>query len=284
MGQKDKAEKLFVACPDVFSELYNVLLYDGMHVLSEDTLIPGPTESIYATTNEELHNQFQDYSMYQIKDDVIRALYTLENQSIPDKRMPLRSAGYKGVSYRNQYHNKKEQGIYPVINIVLNWGEKPWNTPTSIKELLDYPIPKGAETYFENSSTIVFNMRYLAQNIREKFQGDVRIILDYLCDRKSLFARAQQIRNPKEVILMLKTVSGDDKYLEMINYVKEEGGQTMCDLLDEYWNGGVSQGVSQGIRNLMKTMKFTMEQAMDALLIPDEERELYANIIGAESK
>ncbi len=108
------------------------------------------------------------------------------------------------------------------------------------------------------------------------------------------------MRNAREVILMLRAVSGDERYLEMMDKIKEAGGQTMCDLLDEYWNKGVqagekrgitqgisqgiSQGVSRAISNLMNTMKLTLEQAMDALLVPDEEREMYAKMIGVESE
>ncbi len=288
MGQRDKAEKLFVGCPDVFAELCNVLLYDGAHVLSEDNVIPGPTESIYFARNEELHNQFQDYSMYHLNEDAIRALYTMENQSIPDARMPLRISGYEGAAYRNQYNKSEKQGIYPVISLVLNWGEKLWNTATTIKELLDYPVPEGAEECFNDCRSKVFDMRHLTADVREKFQGDVRIILDYLHDKRSMYTNCQKMRHPREVLLMLHALSGDVRYLDMVNTIGEQGGETMCELLDECWNNGVSQGISQrleqDIKNLMKTMKFTMEQAMDALLVPNEEREMYADMIGVESE
>ncbi len=163
MGQKDKKEKLFVACPDVFSELCNVLIYNGVQVLSEDTIIPGPTESIYFGMDEELHSQIQDYSMLRMEDGVILGLYTLENQSVPDIRMPLRNAGYEGAAYRNQFHNGKGQGIYPVVSIVLNWGEQPWKYATTIKELIDYPIPAGTEKYINDYKCHVFDVTYAFQ-------------------------------------------------------------------------------------------------------------------------
>ena len=71
----------------------------------------------------------------------------------------------------------------------------------------------------------------------------------------------------------------------------EEGGTTMCELLDKYENRGIMKGISQGItqgitqgvamakeesiRNLMETMKWTAEQAMAALKIPDSEQATY---------
>ena len=50
---------------------------------------------------------------------------------------------------------------------------------------------------------------------------------------------------------------------------------------------GIQEGISEGrneglilaIRNLMKTMSLTIAQAMDILLIPEEDREKYENMI-----
>jgi len=94
---------------------------------------------------------------------------------------------------------------------------------------------------------------------------------------------------------MLKALTGDKRYEEIIpeikNLEKEEGGISMCELLDKYENRGIAKGLSQGIsqgitrgimqgkeesiRNLMETMKWTAEQAMEALKIPVGERDTY---------
>ena len=103
MGNKDKTQKLFMACSDVFVELINGLVYHGKKILEEKSVIPGPTESIYQGSKAELSSQFQDCSMYDVHNGQIHALYTLENQSSIDSLMPLRCAGYEGAAYRRQY-------------------------------------------------------------------------------------------------------------------------------------------------------------------------------------
>jgi len=175
MGNRDKAEKLFVACRDVFAELVNVLMYQGEKVLSEDMMLPGPTESIYRTYGDELFGQFQDYSMYEVAGGEVRALYTLENQGCVDHQMALRQAGYEGAAYRRQYGKGRRegenlpesrnlpgrQGIYPVISMVLNWGERRWTAATTVRELIDYPVHRAAEDYLDRNRMHVFDMRFL---------------------------------------------------------------------------------------------------------------------------
>ena len=246
MGNRDKTEKLFVACSDVFVELINGLIYQGNRVLSEEDMLPGPTEGIYPGTKEKLSSQFQDYSMYDVRGGRPRALYTLENQSGEDSLMPLRCAGYEGAAYRRQYQRGSGQGIYPVITVVLNWGVKPWRAARSIRELLDYPVPQMAEEYLDRNRMHVFDMRFLDQAVRERFEGDVRVVLDYLSDSEGMRRRNQKLRNPEEVMRMLYALSGDERYINGIMFMEEEGGRNVCELLDSMVNKGLQQGRQEG--------------------------------------
>lgn len=255
MGDKDRSEKLFVACRDVFAELVNVLVYQGEKALTEERMFPGPTESIYLGKDAELAGQFQDYSMYEVVRGEILALYTVENQSRVDRQMVLRHAGYEGAAYWRQYRQGKTEGrtlpggrgIYPVISLVLNWGEKHWTAATAIHDLISYPVHRGAEDYVDKNRMHVFDMRFMDEMVRNLFEGDVRVVLDYLSDRESLIRRRQKLRNPEEVMRMLHALSGDTRYLENITRMKEEGGATMCDLLDEMVNRGIELGKQEGI-------------------------------------
>ena len=246
MGSKDRTEKLFLACSDVFAELINGLVYHGEKVLTEKNILQGPTESVYPKQETELSSQFQDCSMYNVQGGEVCALYTLENQSSIDSRMPLRCAGYEGAAYRRQYKTGSGQGIYPVISVVLNWDDKPWKAATSIRELLDYSILEDAEDYLDKNRIHVFDMRFLEKSIRELFKGDVRVILDYLSDRESMVNRKQKLKNPAEVMRMLHALSGDARYLDGIAFMEEEGGRSVCDLLDYMINKGIQQGLQEG--------------------------------------
>ncbi len=72
----------------------------------------------------EMKNQFRDVSMYEIEDGKVQALYNLENQSVIDRRMPLRCAGYDGAAYRSQYREKKEQGGVSCYQYCIELGRE----------------------------------------------------------------------------------------------------------------------------------------------------------------
>ena len=54
---------------------------------------------------------------------------------------------------------------------------------------------------------------------------------------------------------------------------------TMCNLSDGVEERGIAKGTLRSIRNLMETLQLTAEQAIDALKIPEEEREKYMKML-----
>lgn len=250
MGEKDHTQKMLIGCRDVFAELINVLVYSGEKVVNEADLLAGPTESLYIEADNQTHQQLRDCSMYELHNGEIHALYNLENQSTIDAYMPLRCAGYDGAAYRSQCNDRKNTyKTYPVFTFVLNWSRKPWNKATSILEALHFKPNPAAYPYFNNSKMPVFNMCFLSKDVREKFQGDLRIILDYLCDRESLLKRNQTMKHPEEVIRMLHALTGDDQYLNSIPLFTspaKKGESTVCDLINSYYNEGHNTGFIEG--------------------------------------
>lgn len=286
MGEKDHTQKMLIGCRDVFAELINVLVYSGEKVVNEADLLAGPTESLYIEADNQTHQQLRDCSMYELHNGEIHALYNLENQSTIDAYMPLRCVGYDGAAYRSQCNDRKNTyKTYPVFTFVLNWSTKPWNKATSILEALHFKPNPAAYPYFNNSKMPVFNMCFLSKDVREKFQGDLRIILDYLCDRESLLNRNQTMKHPEEVIRMLHALTGDDQYLNSIPLFTspaKKGESTVCDLINSYYNeghnSGLIEGRNQGIQALILVCKDfgcnfenTLTRIKDSFSLSDDE-------------
>lgn len=74
-----------------------------------------------------IHEQERDVGKYWVRDGVIQAMIGLENQSQPDGVMPMRIIGYDGASYKSQLSGKEGHQRYPVVTLVLYFGEKRWS-------------------------------------------------------------------------------------------------------------------------------------------------------------
>ncbi len=251
MEQKDLVEKDFVAFPDVAADVLNALLFDGEILISATELLPAPTETLYYGDNgKRLRNQYEDLAKYEMRGGQIRAMYLFANQTLPDSRMILRKAGYLGGAYREQYEGKISCTC-PVIELILYWGKGRWHGCRSISQLFSkHDLPLKLKDYIDNIHLHVWEMRHLPQEVRERFNSDMRIVLDYLAEGNS-YRSDRRVIHKGSLIRMLKVLSGDcdiediEKQLDTMN-IREEDEITVCELFDQYERKGRNEGIRQG--------------------------------------
>ena len=250
MGEKDLAQKNLEFFPDVFADCVNALLYKGEQVLQEEKLLPAPTETAYPDEENVLHNQFQDISKYEVEGSTIQVQYTLENQTDVDRKMVLREFGYKGAIYRRQYQGKE---LYPVLSILLYWGKPQWQSPRSLRELMEGRhsdlLSDRKLKGMDKVQIRVYEMAHLPKKVRQRFHSDMRIIVDYLAEEENYLPTEQKIMHVEAFLRMMKILTGDNRYEEMLLQMTEEEREEsigMCKLLDKYWNDGVEKGKTEG--------------------------------------
>lgn len=68
---------------------------------------------------------------------------------------------------------------------------------------------------------------------------------------------------------------------DKVRYFKEDekGVKSMCKVLEDMRNETAKQVMVNNIQNLMKNLKLSVEQAMEALSVPQTQREMYAGIV-----
>lgn len=247
MGQKDLTEKSLEVYPDVFADTVNALLYGGEQVVLAENLQAAPTETLYQGKSGELRNQFHDVSKYEMQDGKIKVQYTLENETMVKRKTILRKAGYEGAVYREQYDRKE---VFPFIGIVLFWGKSKWNAPRSLQQLLGKDVMQEKyQKYMDGIHLHVYEMAHLPKNIRAYFHSDMRIIVDYLAEGRDYIPSRQKILHLDALLMMLRELTGDVRYEEIIPEMKEEqrkaGGVSMCELLDKYENRGIERGIER---------------------------------------
>ena len=135
MGQKDLREKLLEDCEDVFSDIFNVLVFKD-NIIKVQYLKASATESTYKSETKEQRGQYRDV-LKEYTDSCLLEIGSLgiENQSTLDNYMPVRIMGYDYTKYRSQIDRKKYP-ILPVITIVLNFSNKPWKENKSLHSIM----------------------------------------------------------------------------------------------------------------------------------------------------
>lgn len=271
MEQNDIVTKNFESYADVAADIVNALLHGGNGAVSGGEMLASATESLYADRENILHNQLEDVAKYHVIDGVPRAMYLFANQTKVDKGMILRKAGYIGGEYRRQYE-KQNSGLYPVIELVLYWGKARWKGCCNLRQLIDGGKGKIAETtwkYVDDMQLHIWEMRYLPKEIRERFQSDMRIVLDYLAEGNA-YRSDRKVIHKDATMKMLRVLSGDknvDDTEEILREldINEEDEISMCELFDQYTRRGISQGISRGIIIMCKDFNATYEDTLQKL-------------------
>lgn len=247
----DLVTKNFEAYPDVAADIVNALIHEGREEVGAGQLLAASTESLYQHVDGSLHDQLEDVAQYHMDEKKPIALYLLANQTAPDKRMLLRKAGYEGGAYRRQYEGQGG-GVFPVMELVLYWGERAWTGERSLRELTaGSSLAPATWNYVDDLKLHVWEMRRLPVEVRNRFRSDMRIIVDYLAEGDS-YRSDRKIIHKEATIKMLRVLAGDNnveettkKLLEDMN-VTEEDEITVCELFDQYWRRGREEGWLKG--------------------------------------
>jgi len=222
MAMKDFTEKMLEDYNDVFADIMNVYLFEGQKVIREDSLSMDRTATVYRY-RDELYQQDRDVAKFWSDENVTLSLLGIENQSSVDKDMPLRIMGYDGASYRSQlYLMKKKNGDYrrnrnpryPVISLVLYFGDRPWKKPQRLSDTVNIS-PRLAN--FTNDYKInVMDVRRLPRETVDKFTSDFKIVADYfwqLENNKEYKANKDQIRHVEELLDFFQYATDDMRFL-----------------------------------------------------------------------
>ena len=252
--EKDITQKTLERYNDVFADIINVLLFNGERVVTEDSLTDVLPGSILKMDGR-LRTQYRDIAKYWHNSKIKLSMFGLENQTKPEKRMPLRVFGYDGAEYVRQAkkENSKEV-IYPVITLVLYFGyNSRWNQPKSLFELLE--IDEMIKPYVNDFKMNLFEIAYLDREKIDMFESDFWILADYLYQmrvNKNYVAGDTVIEHVDELLMLMSAMTNDYRFEETINEVKGKERVTMCEVLDRVEARGIAKGREEGIKEGIK--------------------------------
>lgn len=244
MGQKDLAQKLLEDYPDVFADIFNVLLFQGEQIICADELEKTANESQYKADTSNLHEERRDLLKLWIKGKN-KALLGIENQMDVDDHMPIRIIGYDGVSYRSQLLKGWKGNHCPVITLVLYYGDKSWDQPSALAE----ELPELEKLHGSDYQFHVFHIPDLTDEQIQMFQSDFRIVAEFFAAQKrgqKYLGSRKKIRHVDEILKFMKVFTDDDRFLKVTLDDKQKEDVNMRMILDQIEEEGWQKGIAEG--------------------------------------
>lgn len=183
---------------------------------------------------------------YQDEANLVISSFGIENQSGPDKTMPIRVMGYDAGTYRQQITDRAGK-ITPVITIVLNMSDRKWDAAKSIHDMLQ--VNEGLKMYVQDYRIHVFDIAFLEDETIEAFTSDFREIAGFFKKKRlgeNPLDSKNHLRHPQAILEFLSAFTGDRSYLDGIKYLeaaeKEGGAVTMCAVAEALKTEGRIEG------------------------------------------
>ena len=248
MQEKDITQKMLERHNDVFSDIVNVLLFGGKKVVAEETLFDAVTDSVLKI-DKRVRIQDRDVAKYWKDSQINIALFGLENQTTPNKLMPLRVISYDGTEYGKQSRTENiDKKKYPVISLVLYLGfEQKWLYPKNLLGIID--VDEKLKPYVNDYKINLFEIAYLDREIIDSFKSDFWILADYLYQmrvNKNYVADKKSIAHIEELLMLMSAMTGDKRFEEIIDEANTKEVVNMCEVLDIVEARGIEKGREEG--------------------------------------
>ena len=248
MNGKDITQKMLERYNDVFADIVNVLLFNGKRIVDEDALIDTPADSALKIDGE-IHSQDRDVAKYWKNSQINIALFGLENQTVPDKLMPMRVIGYDGAEYKKQVlEENRYKKKYPVITLVLYMGyDRNWKYSNSLLDLLE--VDENLKPYVSDYKINVFEIAFLDREKIDLFKSDFRMLADYLYQMRttnSYKGDESNIKHVDEILMLMSAMSGFKNIENIIKVAHERKVSNMKGFFELAEEKGLEKGLELG--------------------------------------
>lgn len=254
----DSADKVYWRQNETFADLFNAYLYNGEQVIKSEELEELDTDASDVVEIGELKESVKGardvIKIAKKYDGVEYVLLAIENQEGIHYAMPIRVMGYDHYSYNKQYNDRKNyyktngislkddefiSGIrktdkfLPVITLVLYYGEKDWDGPRSLYDML--VIPDRIKHFVGNYPINIIQMKDNDLVLHNQYNVDLFEIISIIYDAKKTVAqRIAALRKyeadrgvDEKVIDVIVTTTN----MKINN--KKAGERTLCTFWDE---------------------------------------------------
>lgn len=260
--KNDTISKDFWRDNEHFADLFNAVLFGGEQVVKPDNLEEMDTDVsgiIMADDYKLSLGRFRDVVKKNF-DGIELVVLGLEIQEYIHYGMPLRTMVYDSLGYLKEFEGvrkwnkdngvkavdadeflsgiKKDDRFHPIINIILYYGEKEWDGPVSLKDMM-VDMPERFANLFADYE---INLVQMLDSGRLLFHNeDVRILFDvvsniYKSNIDYIYSKYDGTEVDGELFWMIGKITSNENMLEISREKKGES-VVMCDAWREYVEG-----------------------------------------------
>ncbi|MBQ9279089.1 MAG: transposase, partial [Lachnospiraceae bacterium] len=118
-----------------------------------------------------------------------------------------------GAAYKSETLDEELKERYPVVTLVLYFGEKRWKRFSLYDCLGD--IPEYLKPYVSDYKINVFEIAYLTDEQVKKFKSDFKFVADYFVQmrkNKNYIAPVDVIKHVDEVLKLMQVLTKDTEW------------------------------------------------------------------------
>ena len=276
MGEIDIYLKNFIKIDSVFAQLFNQGVFGGKCLIDPDKLqeqdsVSQETVKIAKDQLKSLERLRDVQKIAKVFDEQIKfqIILGVENQSGVNYYMPVRCMELDALTYTYQCRKISEKAkekknlkkyadgvpkgtkIIPVVTLVFYYGNKVWDGPLSVYDMLDISddVKEKMKSVIPDYPMKLIDVKHMSDEEIADFSGDLKAFLLMLRKRYNPKQLTSIVARHRETWYTVSAIKGDKRYIEYINTVSDEeleGGISMDATLDYIEARGKAKGRREG--------------------------------------
>ncbi len=251
-----------------FADLFNAVLFQGQEVITPESLTEMDTD-----VSGTVRMGGSERTLARARDVVKKSAYGIgfmvlgiENQQSVHYAMPLRNMIYDAMEYLKEYEEivrshrkrkdletrdeflsrlKKEDRLHPVITLTVYYGEKKWDGPCSLRDMVVEMPASVAEVFSDYKMNLLEVLdpgkyRFNNREVRTVFEITREIFAGHFDEIRKKY---KDVRLGYELLRVIGKMTGSKEIMEMS---ESKGVEDMCTALEELKEQGRQLGVQEG--------------------------------------
>lgn len=312
MGKIDMETKEYVKRPEVFADLFNHLLYDGKLVIVPEKLVEMDTtelsmpygDSSTVFPSQRYRDNLKNTVVMEDEDAAYALILGAENQTDIHYAMPVKNMVYDGMNYASQVsvisrrHKKdkasatsaeylsgmhKKDKLIPVVTLVVYFGQKPWDGPMSIHEMLATQKTQLLRFIPDYRINLISPVSMNTEEIG-KFQSDFKELAAFIqCgrDKKAMQKLVEKNASFQHMDPLTANIINDVTHAGLKLKENEKGEIDMClaisGMKEDARNEGIQKGIQEGETLILTLIQKLFAEGRSEEIQKIAEDEVYRN-------